>query len=56
MRGELCGAEADQATGVADGQLERPRLTAKRLVIKEDGRYLIFYEFDESKQQTEGQP
>ena len=39
-------AGADTAADVADKRMERPRLIRKRLITKEDGRYLIFYEFD----------
>ncbi|MGQ9554540.1 MAG: hypothetical protein ACUVWR_10540 [Anaerolineae bacterium] len=55
MRNELCDARADNAPGVTDAGLERLRLTKKRLVTKEDGRYLIFYDFGDDQQPTEEQ-
>ena len=52
MTNESCSAGADAAAAAADNRVERPRLTKKQLITKEDGRYLIFYEFDGDQRQT----
>jgi hypothetical protein len=50
-RRQETGARSQERTGA----VKRPTLVRKRVVTKEDGRYLIFYEFDNSEQQ-EGRP
>jgi len=44
----VTGKQEDSAIQTGEGS-KRPRLRGKRVVTKEDGRYLIFYEFSDGE-------